>query len=89
MADRHAVKYVDVRRSESRDALPIWRLTVWRLGGNINGSAQPFKILDCYECNERQVSLLIEQDYPDAKFAPVPIMIDDRLFVYDVSFKGL
>ncbi len=79
--DRRAEKYVDVRRSENRDGV-VWRLTVWRLGGNRNGSAQPFKILNCYECSEVQVGLVLELDYPDAKFAPVPTMIDGRLFVY-------
>ena len=87
-SDRHAERFVDVRRSESSDGV-LWRLTVWRLGGCINGSAQPFKILDVYECSQEfQVGYLIEQSFADAKYAPVPTMIDDRLYVYDLSFKG-
>lgn len=86
-SDRNAEKFVDVRRSENRDGV-VWRLTVWRLGGHINGSAQPFKILSCYECSEAQVGLVLEMDYDDdVKFAPVPQMIDDRLFVYNLTYK--
>lgn len=85
-SDRNAEKFADVRRSENRDGV-VWRLTVWRLGGHINGSAQPFKILNAYECTEAQVALVLEVDYPEAKYAPVPKMIDGRLFVYDLTYK--
>ncbi len=84
--DRRAEKFVDVRRSENRDGV-VWRLTVWRLGGNIEGSAQPFKILNGYECSDAQVALVLELDYPEGfKYAPVPQMIAGRLFVYDLTF---
>lgn len=85
-SDSRAQKFADVRRSENSDGV-VWRITIWRMGGHINGSAQPYKILGTYKSSEYNVALFLDLVCQDIKFAPVPKMIDGRLFVYNLGFK--
>lgn len=75
--DRRAVKFADVRPLVSNNG--YWRAIIWRWGGHINGSGQPFKILEIFEGGEIQIRVLVEFAYPGIEYAPEPEFINGLL----------
>lgn len=54
---------------------------VWRYGGCINGSAQPFKIEHILsDQSETRVRVMVEESFPGIEYAPVPQVIDGRVY---------
>lgn len=75
--DRRAEKFADVRPLVSDNG--YWRGETWRYGGHIDGSAQPYKVLDIFEGSEVQVRIMVEQVYPGIAYAPLPEFINGLL----------
>ena len=76
-SDYRADKFADVRPLVSSNG--YWRVTIWRYGGHIDGSAQPFKILDELEGDEAEIRVAVEYEYPGIQYAPEPEFINGLL----------
>jgi len=76
-SDRRATKFADIRPLVSSNG--YWRAVVWRWGGHINGSAQPFKTMAIFEGDEVQVRFRVEWEFPGIEYAPEPEFINGLL----------
>jgi len=53
---------------------------IWELGGCVNGSHQPFTIVDAFDGTEIEVRQRVQRLYPDAEYKPLPRIIEGGLF---------
>ncbi len=56
------------------------RAVIWQYGGCIRGAHQPF-VVDIMECdNDASLRMCVEWNYPGIDYAPVPQVINERLY---------
>lgn len=76
-ADQRADKFADIRPVVSNNG--YWRAVIWRWDGCINGSAQPFKVIDIWEGDEARLRMRVEYIYPGIEYAPEPQYLNGLL----------
>lgn len=75
-SDRHADKFADLRPTGYANN---WSVVIWRWGGHINGSAQPWKVLEQWYAEEVSARIGVEQNYPGIEYAPEPEFVNGLL----------
>lgn len=76
LSDRGAEKFADIRPTGYRNN---WSVVIWRWGGHINGSAQPFKVLEQWYADEITLRVQVEENYPGIAYAPEPEYLNGML----------